>query len=100
MILARSMGDANDVADRGSATQGSAACTCGLRRRLMTQRRTRRTRPTEVCGATHDLTACARPLFRALEYCGGCLARVVSLSMCLYSECRVAVWRREIESRE
>ena len=34
------MGDANDVADRGSATQGSAACTCGLRRRLMTQRRT------------------------------------------------------------
>ena len=82
MILARSMGDANDVADRGSATQGSAACMCaGYGGDLRLSDGQRRTRPTEVCGATHDLTACARPLFRALEYCGGCLARVVSLSM-------------------
>ena len=71
VILARSMGDANDVADRGSATQGSAACTCGLRRRLMTQRRTAtdtadgsvwcHSRPDGVCSAP---LSCSRVLWR------------------------------------
>ena len=71
VILARSMGDANDVADRGSATQGSAACTRGLRRRLMTQRRTAtdtadgsvwcHSRPDGVCSAP---LSCSRVLWR------------------------------------